>query len=111
MKFRRSVRPIPNSPFPFHNWLIIAGLLLSAVSAAQEPQYFEQPAEASRFLFRWDFLARYDDIYHLRVRPDVERGRFEFRPELDYQTSDRFLIGVRAVGDLGTDENGSNLRN
>jgi len=103
--------PIPHSQFPIQNWLIVAGLLFSAITAAQEPQYFDQPAEAPHFLFRWDFLARYDDIYHLRVRPDIERGRFEFRPELDFQTSDRFFIGVRAVGDLGTDDSANNLRN
>jgi hypothetical protein len=90
---------------------IIAGLLLSAIAAAQESQYFEQPPDKPHFLFQWDFLARYDDIYHLRVRPEVERGRFEFRPELDLHVSDRFLIGVRAVGDAGTDDSIDNLRN
>jgi hypothetical protein len=90
--------------------LILAAWLLSTAAAAQEPQYFEQP-EKPHFLFQWDFLARYDDIYHLRVRPDIERGRFEFRPELDLKFSDRFLVGVRAVGDLGTDDNANNLRN
>src|SRR5262249_8238105 len=91
-------------------FLIVTGLLLSALAAAQEPEYFEQP-QKPQFLFQWDSLARYDDIYHLRVRPDVERGRFEFRPELDWKVSDRLLIGVRAVGDLGTDDNANNLRN
>jgi len=91
-------------------WLPLTLLFLSAIAAAQEPQYFDEAAEKAHFDFRWDFRARYDDIYHLRFRPDIERGRFEFRPELDFQTSDRFLIGVRAIGDLGTDDNANNLR-
>ena len=62
-------------------------------------------------VFRWDALARYDVIDHLHVRPDIERLRLEVRPELDLQISDRFLIGVRAVGDLGTDHNEDNGRN
>jgi hypothetical protein len=91
--------------------LLLTTLLLSATAAAQEPQYFEAPPEKPHFTFQWDFLSRYDDIYHLRVRPDIERGRFEVRPEVGFQTSDRFRIGVRAVGDLGTDDNAGNLRN
>ncbi len=75
---------------------------------AQDSQYFEQPAERPHFAFQWDALARYDSIYHLRARPDIERGRFEFRPELDFVVSDRFKIGARAVGDLGTDRNTDN---
>jgi hypothetical protein len=62
-------------------------------------------------VFAWDALLRYDKIDHLRVRPDIERGRFEVRPELDLVFSDRFRIGVRAVGDYGTDENTQNVRN
>jgi hypothetical protein len=82
-----------------------------SIARAQEPQYFQPPSSSSRFVFRWDALARYDSIFHLRARPDIERGRFEFRPELDWETSDRFKIGVRAVGDLGTDANVENARN
>jgi hypothetical protein len=91
-------------------WLTVF-LLLSATAKAQEPQYFQPPSSSSRFVFRWDALARYDSIYHLRARPDIERGRFEIRPELDWEASDRFRIGVRAVGDLGTDSNDQNARN
>ena len=105
------LRPIHKSQFTNPSFLIIAALLLSATAAAQEAQYFEQPPEKPQFLFQWDFLARYDSIYHLRVRPDIERGRFEFRPELDLKINDRFLIGLRAVGNLGTDHNSDNLRN
>lgn len=82
---------------------------------AQEPKYFEAPAGKPHVIFRWDLLARYDHIYHLK-RPaplsnDIERGRFEVRPELDLEFSDRFKIGVRAVGDLGTDRNSDNAVN
>ncbi len=45
------------------------------------------------------------------MRPDILRGRFEARPEVGYQFSDRFRIGVRAVFDLGTEPNSDNARN
>jgi len=93
------------------NSLLLAFVFLSATAAAQEPQYFEAASEKPHFAFQWDFLARYDSIYHLRARPDIEHGRFEFRPEVDFKMSDRFLVGVRAVGDLGTDANDQNIRN
>ena len=86
-------------------------LSIAAIVSAQETQYFEAPSEKPRFVFAWDTLLRYDDVYHLRVRPDIERGRFEFRPELDLVFSDRLRIGVRAVGDLGTDKNTENVPN
>ena len=73
---------------------------------AQEEQYFEEPA-APKFTFHWDALARYDKITKLN-RADVERGRFEFRPELGLEFSDRFRIAVRAVGALSTDKNEEN---
>jgi hypothetical protein len=82
-----------------------------APSAQEKEQFFEEQDEKPHFTFRWDFLARYDSIYQLRVRPDIERGRFELRPELGFTISDRFRVGVRAVGDLGTDENTENLKN
>ncbi len=44
-------------------------------------------------------------------RPDIHRGRFEFRPELDLIISDRLRVGTRAIGDLGTDQNADNTRN
>ena len=62
-------------------------------------------------VFRWDALARYDLIDHLHVRPSIERGRFEVRPEFDLEFSDRFKLGVRFIGDLGTDHNEDNARN
>jgi Putative porin len=96
---------------PNHQLVFLTTLLLSSTLAAQEAQYFEQPPAKPHFVFQWDALARYDSIYHLRVRPDIERGRFEVRPELDFVVSDRFSLGVRAVGDLGTDHNEDNALN
>jgi hypothetical protein len=86
----------------------------AGAARAQEEQYFA-PAQKPRVTFQWDALARYDDIYHLsrpyHLENDVERGRFEFRPELGLEFSDRFRVGVRAVGDLGTDRNEDNAPN
>jgi hypothetical protein len=86
-------------------------VLARAASGQEEPVYFEPPPARPEFTFRWDALFRYDRIYHLRARPDIERGRFEARPELGFRISDRFRLGVRAVADLGTDENEENARN
>ena len=89
---------------------LFAFLLISSFAAAQE-QYFEEGAAKPHVTFQWDYLARYDSIYHLRLRPDIERGRFELRPELGLAVSDRFRVGVRAVADLGTDRNEDNAPN
>lgn len=78
---------------------------------AQEQQFFSPPSEKPRVVFLWDALARYDLIDHLHFRTGIERLRLEVRPELDLVFSDRFKIGVRAVGDLGTDHNEDNARN
>ena len=85
--------------------------LWAAAAAAQEDQPFEEPSFKPHFTFQWDGLFRFDDIYNLRVRPDVVRGRFEVRPEVGFQLSDRLRIGVRAVFDDGTDKNTANSRN
>ena len=79
--------------------------------AAQEPEYFEQPPPRPKFTLRWEALFRYDFISQLRVRPDIERGRFEVRPELAFAPSEKLKFAVRAVGNLGTDDNGENARN
>ncbi len=92
-------------------FLLAAGLLAGIPAGAQQPDYFEPPAPRPKFEFRWEALFRYDSIYHLRVRRDIERGRFEVRPELAFVPSDRFRVAVRAVGDLGTDDNSQNSRN
>jgi hypothetical protein len=90
--------------------LTIAGLLLATATVAQEPQFFE-PAARPHLVFRWEAMARYDVIDHLHFRPGIERLRLEVRPELDLVFSDRFKIGVRAIGDLGTDHNEDNAKN
>jgi hypothetical protein len=91
--------------------LLSAALAVALPAAGQEPQYFEPPAFRPHFTFEWDALARYDNIYHLRFRPDIERGRFEVRPEVGFQFSEAFRIGVRAVADYGTDRNSDNSAN
>ena len=91
--------------------LTVAAFLLAAVAAAQEPQFFESPPDKPHLVFRWDALSRYDVIDHLRFRSGIERLRLEVRPELDLEFSDRFKIGARAVGDLGTDHNEDNGKN
>ncbi|MEO8349431.1 MAG: putative porin [Acidobacteriota bacterium] len=91
--------------------VFLAGALSASVALAQEPQYFEEPPPRPKFRLQWEALFRYDSIYHLRVRPNIERGRFEVRPEVAFLPSDRFTVAVRAVGNLGTDENSANARN
>jgi hypothetical protein len=90
---------------------VAAGLLLGIPASAQQSQYFEAPAPRPKFTFRWEALFRYDSIYQLRVRPDIERGRFEVRPEVAFEPSDRIKVAVRALGNLGTDDNRENARN
>jgi hypothetical protein len=92
---------------------IFAAAFLAPASAgwAQEAEYFQPPSQKPKLVFRWDALARYDLIDHLHFRDKIERLRLEVRPELDLDFSDRFRIGVRAIGDLGTDHNSDNLRN
>jgi hypothetical protein len=91
--------------------LLIAGLLWGSNAAAQEPEYFEPPPPQPKFTLRWEALFRYDSISQLRVRPDIERGRFEVRPELAFAPTDRFKAAVRAVANIGTDDNRENARN
>jgi hypothetical protein len=91
--------------------LLLVGLLWGLNAGAQEPEYFEPPPPRAKFTLRWEALFRYDSIYQLRVRPDIERGRFEVRPELAFSPSDRFKVAVRAVGNLGTDDSRDNARN
>jgi Putative porin len=86
-------------------------LLAAGFASGQEAEFFQPPPQKPKVVFRWDALARYDVIDHLHVRPDIERGRFEVRPEVDLELSDRFKIGVRAIGDLGTDHNEDNAKN
>src|SRR2546421_373051 len=62
--------------------LLMVALWRPAPAEAQQTEYFEPTPPKARFTLRWEALLRYDSIYHLRVRPDIERGRFEFRPEV-----------------------------
>jgi hypothetical protein len=91
--------------------VLLAATLPVSTTLAQESQYFEEPPPKPKFELRWEALFRYDSIYHLRVRPDIERGRFEVRPEVAFTPSDRLKVAVRAVGSLGTDDNADNARN
>ena len=65
----------------------------------------------SPFEFRWDALVRYDVLELSKQAPaaDIHRWRVEARPELDWNASGRFRLGVRLVGDLGSDANATNL--
>jgi hypothetical protein len=84
---------------------------LTGSGVAQEQQFFQPSSEKPHLVFRWEALARYDVIDHLHFRSGIERLRLEVRPELDLVFSDRLKIGVRAIGDLGTDRNEDNARN
>jgi hypothetical protein len=88
--------------------LSLAVLLLPSGIPAQEDQFFE-PQAASRWEFRWDALARWDHVWNL-PRPSIDRGRFELRPQLSFHLHDRVEIGVRGVGQLGTDDRAENAR-
>ena len=96
---------------------VAGGVLLSGCAFAQdtppvsstptpspEPQYFEEPEEHSKFSYRWDFLARYDNVQHLYGYEKISRGRFELRPEIDFDPWSDFRIGVRGIFDYGTDK-------
>ena len=91
--------------------LLMVALCWPAPAKGQQTEYFEPTPPKARFTLRWEALLRYDSIYNLRVRPDIERGRFEFRPEVAFEPSDRWKIAVRAVGNIGTDDNDQNARN
>jgi hypothetical protein len=93
---------------------VLFAAVLTALSEgtvlSQEAEYFSEE-QKPHLVFQWDFLARYDRIEKLIFRPDIVRGRFEARPELDLVFSQRFRIGARAVADVGTDSNADNNRN
>jgi len=81
----------------------------AAVPDAEE-RYEPVAAASGRFELRWDALVRYDVIQISKQAPveDIHRWRTEFRPELDWLPSDRLRLGVRLVGDLGSDSNRTN---
>jgi len=76
---------------------------VAAAGFAQEPLYFEEPPVKPRFSLHWDFLARYDHVDHLPAYDVISRGRFELRPEIDFEPWSNFLIGVRGIFDYGTE--------
>ena len=82
----------------------------AAASSASDDRFEPLPAPRPRFEFRWDALVRYDVIELSRQAPaeDIHRWRTEARPELDWLPSDRFRLGVRLVGALGSDSNQTN---
>jgi hypothetical protein len=93
-------------------WIAAASLslALALTARAQEtpPEYFEEPPEQPHLTLQWDFLARYDNISHLRYYPAISRGRFEVRPEVGFLTSSTFRIGVRGSFNYGTEPNEDN---
>jgi hypothetical protein len=105
---RKTICPVHHPRLPsavsrLPAWALLA--LLALTAQAQEPQYFEEPATKPHFTFHWDFLARYDNIDHLHYYEPISRGRFEFRPQVDFVRSERFQLGVRGVFDYGTEPN------
>jgi hypothetical protein len=85
--------------------LALAGVFFLAATSAtsQEAQYFPEPSAKPKFSLRWDFLARYDRVDHREDYHASQRGRFELRPEIDFDPSEELRIGVRGVFDYGTD--------
>ncbi|MDQ2977676.1 MAG: hypothetical protein M3R62_00535, partial [Acidobacteriota bacterium] len=67
---------------------LLLSVIASPCARAQEAEYFPEE-QKPRLVLEWDFLARYDRIEKLLFRPDIFRGRFEARPELDLVFSQR----------------------
>src|SRR5712691_2761049 len=84
---------------------ILTGGLLCAVSAlrGQEPEYFQEPPAKPKLSLHWDLLARYDRVDHREYHGSIDRGRLEFRPELDFEPLEQLRIAVRGVFDYGTE--------
>jgi hypothetical protein len=86
-----------------------SGETAPAPATPEETPQYQTPA-GSRFQFAWDALVRYDviDLYRQAPVANIYRWRTEVRPEVDWIASDRFRLGVRLVGDLGSDSNSTN---
>ena len=97
--------------------ILVAGLAIATCAFAQESppptptpapppdeHFFEEPPEKPKFSLRWDFLARYDNVAHIPYGESIQRGRFELRPEIDFDPWSDFRIGVRAIFDYGTEK-------
>ena len=95
--------------------IVLGSILAGVFAASRASRGQEAPAEPAafqpHFTLQWDFLARYDNISHLVFIPNISRGRFELRPEVGYEFSDRFRIAARGIADYGTDSNSQNARN
>jgi hypothetical protein len=83
-------------------WLVAAALLAGAPAAAQEAQYFQEQSRPW-FSWGWDLLARYDRVDHRDYYVPIDRGRFEIRPEVDFDPWDTLRIGFRGVFDYSTE--------
>lgn len=77
--------------------------LAATTAAAQEAQYFEEPPAKPKLSWRWDLLARYDQVDHRDYYDTIQRGRFEIRPEIDFDPSESLRFGLRGVFDYGTE--------
>ena len=92
----------------FAGGVLAGGVRLRAGDAADSPgagrALLRGGARSPKFSFRWDFLARYDNVQHLHGYEKISRGRFELRPEIDFDPWSDFRIGVRGIFDYGTDK-------
>lgn len=83
-------------------WVI--ALAAGAASArAQDSQYFEEPPAKPKLSWRWDLLARFDEVDHRQYYVPIQRIRFEVRPEIDFDPWDSLRVGVRGVFDYATE--------
>jgi hypothetical protein len=102
---QESVRPNHRSPTtPRRAWWLLALLLLASPALAQDSdsQYFEEQSRPW-FSWGWDALARYDRVDHRNYYDPISRGRFEIRPEVDFDPWDTLRLGFRGVFDYGTE--------
>lgn len=77
-------------------------ILAAAPAAAQDEQFFQEPSKPT-LSWSWDLLARYDHVDHRPYYEPIKRGRFEIRPEVDFDPWDSLRLGVRGVFDYGTE--------
>jgi hypothetical protein len=84
--------------------ILLAAFLVTAPVFAQDTsnQYFQEQSRPW-FSWGWDFLARYDRVDHRNYYTPIDRGRFEIRPEIDFDPWDTLRFGFRGVFDYGTE--------
>jgi len=80
--------------------MLLAALKLTAQEAA--PRYFSDSEFKPHFTLQWDALAWYDNVEHWKYYPPIDRGRFEFRPQVDLVVSPTLRFGVRGSFNDGT---------